>query len=57
MSVKVESVALTPNIVNVGEQFVISVKLQPTTYERLVRWTHTQLAKFTHKNFAEDLIK
>ena len=56
MSVKIESVNLTPAVVMVGEQFILSVKVQVSTYERLKRWTHTLLSKFTHKNLEEDLL-
>lgn len=57
MSIKVESVSLTPSEVTVGGQFLISVKVQVSTYERLKTWTHSLLSKFTHKNLAEDLLK
>ena len=57
MSVKIESVTLTPSEVKVGGQFIISVKVQTSTYERLKTWTHSLLSKFTHKNLAEDLLK
>ena len=57
MSVKIETVNLTPSVVNVGGQFLISVKVQVSTYERLKTWTHSLLSKFTHKNLAEDLLK
>ena len=57
MSVKIESVKLTPQTVSCGEPFLISVKVQVSTYERLKAWTHRKLAKFTHKNLANDLLK
>ena len=57
MSVKIESISLTPSEVYVGSQFLISVKVQVSTYERLKTWTHSLLSKFTHKNLAEDLLK
>ncbi len=57
MSVKIESITLTPSEVKVGGQFIISVKVQVSTYERLKTWTHSLLSKFTHKNLAEDLLK
>lgn len=56
MSVKVESVSITPQTVNTGQQFLLSVKVQVSTYERLKNWIHSKLAKFTHKNLAEDLL-
>lgn len=57
MSVKIETVTLTPSEVKVGGQYLISVKVQVSTYERLKAWTHKLLSKFTHKNLAEDLLK
>lgn len=57
MSIKIESINLTPSEVKVGGQFLISVKVQVSTYERLKTWTHSLLFKFTHKNLAEDLLK
>ena len=57
MSVNIESVTLTPSVVTVGGQYIISVKVQVSTYERLKVWTHKLLMKFTHKNLAEDLLK
>ena len=57
MSIKVESVTLTPSEVYVGGQFIVSVKVQVSTYERLKKWTHDFLSKFTHKNLAEDLLE
>ena len=56
MSVKVESVAITPSTVKTGQQFIISVKVQVSTYERLKTWTHRMLQKFTHKNLKDDLL-
>jgi len=56
MSVKVESVAITPSTVKTGQQFIISVKVQVSTYERLKAWTHNLLKKFTHKNLKDDLL-
>ncbi len=56
MSIKVESVALTPSIVKTGQQFIITVKVQVSTYERLKTWTHSLLKKFTHKNLKEDFL-
>lgn len=57
MSVKIESVKLTPQTANCGQTVLISVKVQVSTYERLKAWTHRQLARFTHKNLANDLLK
>lgn len=57
MSINIESVSLTPSEVTVGGQFILSVKVQLSTYQRLRAWTHAQLTKFTHKNLAEDLLK
>ena len=57
MSVKVESVAITPSVVKTGQQFIISVKVQVSTYERLKAWTHNLLKKFTQRNLKEDLLK
>lgn len=57
MSVKIESITLTPSEVTVGSQFIISVKVQVSTYGRLKSWLHNQLSRFTHKNLAEDLLK
>lgn len=57
MSVKIESISLTPSEVKVGGQFIISVKVQVSTYERLKAWTHSLLSKFTYKNLAKDLLK
>ena len=57
MSVKIESISLTPSEVRTGGQFLISVKVQVSTYDRLKTWLHSQLSRFTHKNLAEDLIK
>lgn len=56
MSVKVESVAITPSTVKTGQQFIISVKVQVSTHERLLDWTHKALQKFTHRNLKEDLL-
>ena len=57
MSINIESVTLNPSEVKVGAQFIISVKVQVSTYERLKTWTHELLTKFTHKNLAENLLK
>lgn len=57
MSIKVESVAITPSTVKTGQQFVISVMVQVSTYERLKAWTHGLLQKFTHNNLKEDLLE
>ena len=57
MSVSIESISITPGEVATGGQFIISVKIQVSTYERLKTWLHSQLSKFTHKNLAEDLLK
>ena len=57
MSVKFESAVITPNEVRTGQQFLISVKVQASTYQRLRTWIHEKLKKFTHKNLAEDLLK
>ena len=57
MSVNIESITLTPSEVTVGGRYIISVKVQVSTYERLKVWTHKLLMKFTHKNLAEDLLK
>ena len=57
MSVKIESINLTPSEVYVGSQVLISVKVQVSTYDRLKNWLHSQLSRFTHKNLAEDLLK
>ena len=56
MSVKVESVAITPSTVKTGEQFLISIRVQVSTYERLKSWTHKLLQKFTHENLKDDLL-
>lgn len=57
MSVKIESVSISPsNTVTTGQQFILSVRVQVSTYERLKSWLHQQLKKFTHKNLAEDLL-
>ena len=57
MSVKFESATITPNQVRTGQQFLISVRVQVSTYQRLRTWIHEKLKKFTHKNLAEDLLK
>ena len=57
MSVKFESATITPNEVRTGQQFLISVRVQVSTYQRLRTWIHEKLQKFTHKNLAEDLLK
>ena len=57
MSVKFESATITPNEVRTGQQFLISVKVQVSTYQRLRTWIHEKLKKFTHTNLAEDLLK
>lgn len=57
MSIKVESISMTPQTVNTGQQFLLSVKVQVSTYERLKNWMHQQLAKFTHSNLSNDLLK
>ena len=57
MSVKFESTTITPNEVRTGQQFLISVRVQVSTYQRLRTWIHEKLKKFTHKSLAEDLLK
>lgn len=57
MSIKVESISMTPQTVNTGQQFLLSVKVQVSTYERLKNWMHQQLTKFTHHNLSNDLLK
>lgn len=56
MSINIESVSITPNTVKTGEQFLLSVKVQVSTYERLKSWIHSALKKFTHKNLKDDLL-
>ena len=57
MSIKFESVSISPsNTVQTGQQFLLSVRVQVSTYERLKSWMHRQLTKFTHRNLAEDLL-
>lgn len=57
MSVKVRVGDDHANEVRTGQQFLISVRVQVSTYQRLRTWIHEKLKKFTHKNLAEDLLK
>lgn len=57
MYINIESVTLTPQIVDVGSKFVISVKIQQSTHEKLKAFTHRMLSKFTHKQLGQNVVK
>lgn len=47
MSIKIESVEITPNPVNTNEQFIISVKVTQSTWAWLKKFTWNTLKKIT----------
>jgi hypothetical protein len=51
------SASITPQSVNTGDYFVLSVKIEEGTYERLKRYIHGFLARFTHKQLSNDLLE
>lgn len=57
MSVGIEKVSMTPSEVMTGNQFIISVKVQVSTYERLKAFTFAELRKFTHRNLKNDVLR
>lgn len=50
-----ESITIIPQTVNVGNTFLITVKVQESTYKRLNKYVHSFLEKFTHKQLGQDL--
>ncbi len=47
MSIKIESVEITPNPVDANEQFIISVKVTQTTWDWLKKFTWNTAKGFT----------
>lgn len=47
MSIKIESVEITPNPVNTNEQFIISIKVTQTTWDKIKKLTWNALKRFT----------
>lgn len=57
MSLKIESVSITPNPVNVGEQFVISAKVSLTTWGWVKQFTWKAIKSFTWKQAKDGNVK
>ena len=56
MSFNILSVELSPNPVNVKENYIIRVEIEECTHERLEKYTHAELATYTHKDLAETVL-
>lgn len=54
MYINFKSVSMTPNPVNTGNQFIISVAVELSTWERLKAYTWALIKRFTWKNVKED---
>lgn len=47
MSIKIESVEITPNPVNASEKYVISVAISQSTWDKIKKLTWNALKRFT----------
>lgn len=51
-NITIVGVTITPNPVETGQSFIISVDVRPSTHGFLKRFTHAALKAFTHKDVA-----
>ena len=51
------AVSMTPNPVEAGKTFVLSVLIEECIHERLEKYTHAQLSVYTHSNLSNDPLK
>lgn len=49
-NITIVGVTITPNPVETGQSFIISVDVRPSTHGFLKRFTHAALRAFAHKN-------
>lgn len=52
----IAGVNITPNPVETGGHFIISVDIRPVTHELLKRITHNTLRKYTHEQIRKEVI-